>query len=42
MMKVSCKTFIPPYGFWVSIRPHGDIMSAIAHINPRSMGMNDL
>jgi hypothetical protein len=39
-MQVNRKTLKPPYGFWISIRSHGDIMGAVAHINPRSTRMN--
>src|SRR5438093_10023737 len=41
-MQVSCKTLKPAYWFLISIRPHGDVMRVVPHINSCGMRMNHL
>jgi hypothetical protein len=41
-MQVSCKTLKPAYWFLISIRPHGDVMRVVPHINSRGVRMNYL
>jgi hypothetical protein len=38
-MQVRRKTLKPAYGFWISVRPHRDVMRAVPHINPRGVSM---
>src|SRR5208283_1060244 len=35
-MQVSCKTLKPAYWFWISIRPHGDVMRCSPHRFPQT------
>src|SRR5258706_14889867 len=39
-MQVRRETLKPAHRFRITIRPHGDVVSAIAHINPRRMRMD--
>jgi len=41
-MQVRGKTLKPAYGFWISIRSHGHVVSAVPHIDPCGMRMNYL
>jgi hypothetical protein len=41
-MQVRRKTLKSAYWFWISVRPHGDVVRAVPHIDPRGVRMNYL
>jgi hypothetical protein len=41
-MQVCGETLESAHGFWIAVRPHGNVMRTIAHIDTRSVGMDHL
>src|ERR1700693_2028131 len=41
-MQICGETLELAHGFWIAVRPHGNVMRTIAHIDTRSVGMDHL